>query len=756
MFEDVAEQLAQLREQINHHNHRYYVLDDPKIPDAEYDRQLRQLEQLESEHPELISSDSPTQRVGAEPLSSFGQVSHQVPMLSLGNAFSAEEMEDFDRRLKDRLGSQLTSAIIEYCAEPKLDGLAVSLRYERGVLVQGATRGDGATGENITHNVRTIPNIPLRLLGHDWPDVLEVRGEVVMPKAGFERLNQQARAQGEKEFVNPRNAAAGSLRQLDPKITAKRPLALYCYSVGEVSGPALSERHSDVLQRLAGWGFKISPQVRLVKGIQGCAEYYQHIGDLRDELPMDIDGVVFKVDNLAYQQVLGFVARAPRWAIAHKFPAQEELTLVEDIEFQVGRTGAITPVARLKPVFVGGVTVSNATLHNMDEVERKDVRVGDTVVIRRAGDVIPEVVSVILDRRLQDAVKVKMLAQCPVCGSDVVRPEGEAIARCSGGLYCEAQRKEAIKHFASRRAMDIDGLGDKIVEQLIEKNLINDPGDLYRLNKADLAGLERMADKSAQNLIDALEASKNTTLGRFLFALGVMGVGETIARNLAQHFGALEPLLSIKKSDLIQEQGLKGIGRKTAQNIVKFFADRPDFNVSPELGLADILKQLKIPLVTAAKADILAQHYPDIKSLAAAKEEDLNKEQISVVPGVGNILAEQIVRFFAQAHNREVVDKLLTAGIVFETAQAGEETTSSKPLEGVTLVLTGTLATMKRNEAKDRLLALGAKVTGSVSKNTTYVVAGAEAGSKLAKAEKLGVAVLDDDGLSALLKGERP
>ncbi|MFC1750275.1 NAD-dependent DNA ligase LigA [Pseudomonadota bacterium] len=660
--------VLELREQINHHNYRYYVLDEPEIPDAEYDRQLRELQSLEERHPELITSDSPTQRVGGAPISAFGEIQHSVPMLSLGNAFDDEEVHAFNRRVCE--GVDVTE--IEYVAEPKLDGLAVSLRYEGGVLIQAATRGDGVTGEDVTHNVRTIESIPLKLIGDDWPQVLEVRGEIYMPKAGFAALNERARANDEKEFANPRNAAAGSLRQLDPRITATRPLAMYCYGVGEVSGDQLPAAHDAILKRLQTWGLRISSEVHVVKGAQGLLDYYADIGNKRDALPYEIDGVVYKVNDLEQRDVLGFVSRAPRWAIAHKFPAQEELTTVLDIEVQVGRTGAITPVARLEPVYVGGVTVSNATLHNEDEVKRKDVRVGDTVIVRRAGDVIPEVVSVVTSKRPDATTPFEMPTQCPVCDSDVTKPEGEAVARCNGGLYCDAQRKEAIKHFASRKAMNVDGLGDKLVEQLVESDVIHDAADLFTLERSQLAGMERMGDKSADNLIVALKKSRQTSFARFLFALGIREVGEATAQTLALEFGNLE-------------------------------------------------------------------------ALEAASEERLQE-----VSDVGPIVAARIHTFFQQAHNREVIEKLLAVGIHWphvEKPQAEEQ-----PLAGKTYVLTGTLNTMSRSEGKERLQALGAKVAGSVSKKTHCVVAGAEAGSKLAKAEQLGVEVIDEDAFVALLE----
>ena len=666
------QRIEQLREQINHHNHLYYVLDAPEISDSEYDRWLRELQQLEASHPELISPDSPTQRVGAAPVKAFGSVRHSMPMLSLDNAFDEEEVSGFDRRVRERLGAD----VVEYVVEPKLDGLAISIRYEKGLLVQAATRGDGVTGEDVTHNVRTIPTVPLKLIGNGWPAVLEVRGEAYMPKARFAAFNERARAKGEKEFVNPRNAAAGSLRQLDPRITAERPLALYCYGVGEVSADSLPRNHFAILEQLKQWGFCINPEIRVVKGVAGLMEYFAVIGVKRSNLPYEIDGVVYKVNDLVQREVLGFVSRAPRWAVAHKFPAQEEMTTVEKIEVQVGRTGAITPVARLKPVFVGGVTVSNATLHNADEAQRKDVRVGDTVIVRRAGDVIPEVVSVVLSKRPDGAIAFVMPPHCPICGSDVIKPEGEAVARCSGGLYCAAQRKETIKHFASRRAMDIEGLGDKLVEQLVEQlvdsEMIRDPADLYSLRQEQLAAMERMGDKSAANIIAALNKSKTTTLPRFLFALGIREVGEATAQALANKFLTLEALMSASEGQLQQ------------------------------------------------------------------------------APDVGPVVAAHLHAFFSQSHNRELIDKLIKAGVKWPVVEMSPA--AAQPLAGQTVVLTGSMESLTRDKAKERLQLLGAKVAGSVSKKTSFVVAGTEAGSKLAKAEELGIEVLDEMTLLALLQ----
>ncbi len=660
--------INELREILNHHSYQYYVLDDPEIPDAEYDRLYRELQALEQQYPELITHDSPTQRVGDRPLKGFAEVKHEVPMLSLDNVFSDEELKDFNKRILQRLDSDEE---IIFAAEPKLDGLAVSLLYENGVLVRAGTRGDGATGEDITQNIRTIHSIPLRLLGDDIPTVLEVRGEVFMPKAGFERLNQQARESGEKVFANPRNAAAGSLRQLDPRVTAKRPLAMYCYSVGKLEGAASTDTHSERLNQLQHWGLPICKERRTVKGVEGCLKYFHQLGEKRNSLPYEIDGIVYKVDSLQLQNELGFVARAPRWAIAHKFPAQEEMTTVNAIEFQVGRTGALTPVARLEPVFVAGVTVSNATLHNMDEVNRKDVRVGDKVIIRRAGDVIPEVVRVVPGSRKHKADRVMMPKHCPVCGSDVEQIEGEAVARCSGGLFCAAQRKESIKHFASRKAMDIDGLGDKLVEQLVEASYVDHVNDLYALDVEQLCKLERMGQKSASKLIEALEKSKHTTLARFIYSLGIREVGEATAQTLAQYFASLEALM---------------------------------------------------------QAD---------------------EDALQAVEDVGPVVAAHIVRFFNQPHNIEVIEKLIAAGVYWDAIEKVE--VQKQTLEGKTFVLTGTLSQMTRDEAKQALQARGAKVTGSVSKKTSYVVVGDSPGSKAAKAEQLGVEILDEAALLALL-----
>jgi len=564
---DAAARIQELRDKIEHHNYRYYVLDDPEIPDAEFDRLFRELQALEQANPGLVTEDSPTQRVGGAPVEKFREVRHRLPMLSLDNAFSDEEMADFDRRIREKLGA----SSIRYSAETKLDGLAISLLYEDGRLVRGATRGDGSAGEDVTHNVRTIDAIPLKLRGEGYPRILEIRGEVFMPKSGFEALNRKLEAEGGKPFVNPRNAAAGSLRQLDPRLAAERPLDFFAYGVGYVEGASLPGMHSEVLAAVRNWGVRVSPLSRVVDGLEGCRDYYGETMAERPRLDYEIDGVVLKVDSVEQQRELGFVSRAPRWAIAWKFPAEEAVTVLSQIEFQVGRTGALTPVARLEPVFVGGVTVSNATLHNIDEIERKDVRPGDTVVVRRAGDVIPEVVRALPERRPRNSRRVRLPAKCPVCGSDVVRAEGEAVARCSGGLFCAAQRKEALRHFASRKAMDIDGLGTKIIDQLVEQGAgdkrVETPADLYRLKAEDLAKLERMGEKSADNLEEALQRSKSTTFQRFLYAIGIREVGEVTAANLAAHFGDIDNLAAASEEDL---QAVPDVGPVVAQHVHTF------------------------------------------------------------------------------------------------------------------------------------------------------------------------------------------
>jgi DNA ligase (NAD+) len=664
-----VQEVKDLRLQLEQWNHQYYVLDDPSVPDAEYDRCLRRLQVLETQSPELLDPLSPTQRVGGEALEQFRQVAHEVPMLSLENAFDADDMVSFNRRLQDRLGNE---EALEFSCEPKLDGIAVSLLYRDGLLERAATRGDGRTGEDITHNVRTIGSIPLRLHGEGFPAVLEVRGEIYMPRAGFTQLNERAVLAGEKTFVNPRNAAAGSLRQLDPRVTAKRPLQMCCYSVGLVQGGVLPEKHSQVLAKLAEWGLRINRDSAVVQGVDACNQYYEQLATRRDDLPYDIDGIVFKVNDLALQERLGFVSKAPRWAIARKFPAQEEVTRLLDVEFQVGRTGAITPVARLEPVFVGGVTVSNATLHNADEVARLELQIGDAVIIRRAGDVIPQVVGAVLARRPKDAKEIVFPTACPVCGSPVEREEGEAVFRCIGGLVCAAQRKAAIKHFSSRKAMDIEGLGDKLVDQLVDAGLIKTVADIYHLSLDDLLNLERMGKKSAENLLKSLEDSKNTSLPKFIFALGVREVGEATALSLARHFGSWENLCRAREPQLLE------------------------------------------------------------------------------VEDVGPVVADHLVQFFDSELSMGVADSLRDAGVHWDDLE--HEAAKAQTLAGQTWVVTGKLESLTRDEAKAGLQALGAKVAGSVSARTHCVVAGPGAGSKLAKAEELGIEVIDEQGLLSLLR----
>ncbi len=665
----IYQRLQELRRVLQEHAIRYYVQDSPTIPDAEYDRLMAELLKIEAEHPDWVTEDSPSQRVGGAPLASFQSVTHEQPMLSLDNAFSDQDIDSFFRRITERAGSIQGRS---FCCEPKLDGLAVSLLYLDGRLIQAATRGDGMTGENITENVRTIKSIPLTLSGDDWPARLEVRGEVFMPKAGFERMNAQALKKGEKVFVNPRNAAAGSLRQLDSRITAKRPLAFYAYSVGVAQGAELSTSHYQRFLQLQRWGLPISPETQRVETIEQVKHYYQHIMTRRSDLPYEIDGVVIKVDDIVLQQQLGFVARAPRWAIAYKFPAQEEITRLNEVEFQVGRTGAITPVAKLEPVFVGGVTVSNATLHNADEINRLGVMIGDSVIIRRAGDVIPQIVSVVIDQRPQNAQAIVFPQMCPVCHSDVERVAGEAVTRCTGGLVCRAQRKEALKHFVSRKAMDVDGLGDKVIEQLVEREMVTTPADLFKLRAGELTVLDRMGPKSAQNITQALAASKQTTLARFLYALGIREVGEATAMNLAQHFLTLEAI-----------------------------------------GQASL-------------------------------------EQLIEVADVGHIVASHVHGFFRQEQNQRVIEELIQLGITWPDIEL-PSAEQAQPLAGKTVVLTGSLTQLTRSEAKAALQQLGAKVTGSVSKNTDILFAGEAAGSKLVKAQELGVEVRTEQDLLALM-----
>jgi DNA ligase (NAD+) len=670
--------IEQLRRALHEHGHRYYVLDQPSIPDAEYDRLFQELQAIEAQHPELVTPDSPTQRVGGRALDQFVSVHHSVPMLSIRTETDTEATgaQNFDARVRRELALDESGAVVEYVAEPKFDGLAMNLRYEHGVLVQAATRGDGEMGEDVTQNIRTIGQIPLRL-PVSVPEVLEVRGEVYMRRDDFESLNEKQREKGLKTFVNTRNAAAGAVRQLDPNIAAQRPLSFFAYGLGEVTPAAVGgpefETHSEMLKTLRLWGFPVSSLVSTAKGAAELMAYYESIGKQRDGLGFDIDGVVYKVNNLALQRRLGFVTREPRWAVAHKFPAQEQLTTVLSIDVQVGRTGKLTPVAKLAPVFVGGVTVTNATLHNEDEARRKDVRVGDTVVVRRAGDVIPEVVSVLLEKRLSDATEFSMPRQCPVCGSTAVREEGEADYRCTGGLFCSAQRKQSILHFAQRRAVEVEGLGDKLVDQLVDSKVIATLPDLYRLGLTALASLDRMADKSAKNIIEALEKSKQTTLPRFLFGLGIRHVGEATAKELARHFGQLDAIM------------------------------------------------------------------------------DASVEQLLQVNDVGPIVAQSLRTFFDQAHNREVVAQLRACGVTWREGPPAPVT--PRPLSGKTFVITGTLPSLSRDAAKSLIEAAGGKVAGSVSKKTDFLVAGAEAGSKLGKARELGIEVLDEADLKELLNG---
>ena len=667
-----AERAAWLRAELERANYAYYVLDQPELPDAEYDRMFRELQDIESAQPDLITPDSPTQRVGGEAASGFSPVVHAVPMLSLNNGFADEDVVAFDKRVSD----VLDRTEVEYACELKFDGLAIALRYENGHLVQAATRGDGSTGEDVTQNIRTIRSIPLKLKAAHPPRVLEVRGEVLMYKRDFERLNARQREAGQREFANPRNAAAGSLRQLDPKITAQRPLSFFAYGIGELDGEPMPATHSGLLDWYGTLGMPVCAERAVVHGAQGLLTFFHRIGEKRRSLPYDIDGVVYKVNRRDEQDTLGFVSRAPRFALAHKFPAEEALTELVDIFVNVGRTGAITPVARLAPVFVGGVTVTNATLHNEDEVRRKDILIGDTVIVRRAGDVIPEVVGAVPERRPAGARAFVMPTSCPVCGSRIERLPDEAVARCTGGLFCPAQRKQAIWHFAQRRALDIDGLGEKIIDQLVEQNLVRTPADLFNLGFSTLVALERFADKSAQNLIDSLEKAKHTTLARFIYGLGIRHVGESTAKDLARHFGALDPLMNATLEELLE------------------------------------------------------------------------------VTDVGPVVAESVHQFFAEEHNRTVIEQLRAPGrVTWPEGPPAPRAAQGGVLTGKTVVLTGTLPTLTREEAKEMLEAAGAKVSGSVSKKTDYVVAGAEAGSKLAKAEELGVAILDEDGMRKLLEG---
>lgn len=693
------ERAAQLAEQLREHSRAYYSDDDPTIADAEYDRLFRELQAIEADHPDWVTPDSPTQRVGAPPSDRFDAVDHATPMLSLANCFDDDELAEFDRRARDAVNGRA----LAYCAEPKFDGTALNLRYENGVMQRATTRGDGVTGEDITANARTIRNLPLRLRGDDSadasPDFVEIRGEVVLARSRFEGLNARLEEKGHKAFVNPRNAAAGSLRQLDSRITAERPLAFMAYGIGRIDGRPLPDSLYEQLQLLAAWGFTISEYVDRVEGLAGCKDYYQAMAERRPDLDVEIDGCVFKVDDAPTRDELGFVARAPRWAIARKFPAEETTTTLNEVEFQVGRTGALTPVAKLEPVFVGGVTVSNASLHNMDEIERKDVRIGDTLVVRRAGDVIPEVVRVVADKRPANTQAIELPTACPVCGSAVERVEGEAVARCTGGLVCAAQRREALKHFASRTALDIDGLGERQIEAFVGEGLLESPADIFALHEHRDALVERdgYGEKSVANLLASIEAAKQTTLERFIFALGIREVGETMARDLARHFGTLEAL-------------------------------------QDEAG------------AYLARIERAAQEYPDNR---AARERLLTAEGLQAVPGVGSRVAHSIADFFDEKRNRRVIDALVAAGVRWDSVrtQAGNQ-----PLSGKTFVLTGSMDSLTRDEASDRIETLGARVTSSVSKKTDYVVAGASPGSKRDKAEKLGVTLLDEKAFLALLE----
>ncbi len=771
-----AERIAQLRSELEQHNYRYHVLDQPSIPDAEYDRLYNELKALEAAHPQLVSPESPTQRVGSLVASAFGEVRHEVPMLSLGNAFEEADLLDFDRRVRE--GLDLPSgdlfgagAEIEYSCEPKLDGLAVSLLYRDGVLVRGATRGDGSSGEDISLNVRTLRCIPLKLQGDDWPPLLEVRGEVFMSKAGFEALNRRQAQSGAKTFANPRNAAAGSLRQLDPKVTASRPLEFCAYGVGQAQGP-LPQSHFDILQALQHWGLPISRELRRVRGVQQCLEYYRQIGERRDDLPYEIDGVVFKVNDLAYQRELGFRAREPRWAIAHKFPAHEELTELLDVEFQVGRTGAITPVARLKPVQVAGVTVSNATLHNMDEVARLGLMIGDSVIIRRAGDVIPQVMQVVVERRPADARPVRIPERCPVCGSEIERTQlvrrskgGEtlsqgAIYRCVGRLACAAQLKQSIIHFVSRRAMDIEGLGEKSVEQLVDEGLVRSPADLYRLSFEQIVGLEGFAEVSATNLLAAIADSRQPSLARFVYALGIPDVGEETAKLLARALGSLARIQQALPEVLTY---LPDVGLEVAHEIRHFFADahnrqviaellerglvvQEEGDVSPEFAacasLASLIDKLNIPGIAATGARNLAEKAGSLDGVIALAQDWL---ELSVTKGLNDKAKQSLREYFADsarvAHARDLEAQLREFGMHWQSARKVVE---GLPLAGQIWVLTGSLEAMSRDAAKQKLESLGAKVAGSVSAKTTSVVAGPGAGSKLAKAEELGLKVLDE------------
>ena len=772
-----AARIADLRRQLEDANYRYYVLDEPSIPDAEYDRLLRELEALEAAHPDLVTADSPTQRVGNAPAGKFAEVRHAIPMLSLGNAFSDEEVQDFVRRIADRL----KRPALRFSAEPKLDGLAISLRYEGGAFVQGATRGDGATGEDVTLNLRTIKAIPLTLRGTGWPDVLEVRGEVYMPRADFETYNEYARKHGGKVLANPRNGAAGSLRQLDPRITAQRPLAFFAYGTGLVEGGELPDSHSATLKQLRGWGFPVSSLSEVVEGVEGLLDYYRRIGEARDGLPFDIDGVVYKLDDGEGQREMGFVSRAPRWAIAHKFPAQEQMTVLESIEVNVGRTGAVTPWALMQPVHVGGVTVTRATLHNADQVARLDVRNGDTVIVRRAGDVIPEVVGVVAERRPDGTVPWRMPTQCPVCGSEIVREEGEAVWRCSGELTCPAQRKETIIHFASRRAMDIEGLGERFVEDLSDLGFVQHVADLYKLTLDDLLEMKRRVDerdgttpetvksgkvatKWAENLIEAIDRSRRTTLERFLFGLGIQHVGESTAKALAQWFGDLQvirrlpwPLFKqvpdiggeVARSlghFLDQPGNQQAIDDLLARGVVIGDTHPPSGKLRAGLELATVLVDLEIPKVTRVRSEQLASAFPSVQALLDAPVHNF------VTAGLPSDAANAFATWLEDETNAQLLSRCGAALDELRAITPADVAVSAGPLDGKTVVLTGSLASMSRDEAGEKLEALGAKVAGSVSKKTHLVVAGEAAGSKLAKAQELGIEIWDEAQLLAFME----
>ncbi|WP_027079973.1 NAD-dependent DNA ligase LigA [Luteimonas mephitis] len=778
MHAKAATRAAELRRLIDDANYRYHVLDDPDIADVEYDRLMRELEALEAAHPELVAPDSPTQRVGATPSGAFAPVRHAERMLSLANAFSDAEVADFERRIEQRL--DIVDPV--FSVEPKFDGLAISLRYEQGVFVQGATRGDGETGEDVTANLRTIRAIPLKLRGKGWPRVLEVRGEVYMPRAGFEAYNEKARAsEGKvKPLVNPRNAAAGSLRQLDPRISAQRPLAFYAYALGVVEGAAMPGRHSEVLARLREWGFPVSSLVATAHGAEGCLAYYARIGAQRDALPFDIDGVVYKVDDLSAQRELGFVGRTPRWAIAHKFPAQEQTTTVEDIIINIGRTGAATPAAKLAPVFVGGVTVTNATLHNADQVARLDVRVGDTVIVRRAGDVIPEVVRVVPELRPEGTQPWEMPAHCPICGSEIVREEGESVSRCTGELSCAAQRTQSVFHFASRRAMDVDGLGERYIEALGEFGYLDSVAGLYRLQLDDLLEMKRRADERdgttpetvktgkvatrwAENLIEAIDRSRDTTLARFLYALGIEHVGESTAKTLAQWFGDLDlirhlPWPLFKRVPDIGGEVARALGhfldQPGNQQVIDQLLERgvrigdghaPSPKLGESLDLGTLLVDLEIPKVTPVRAAQLATAFADAQALLDAPAHNL------VIAGLPGDTVDAFVQWRSDAANAGLLLRSARAQAQLRALLPSHDAAAAGPLEGKTVVLTGTLASMGRDEAKEKLEALGAKAAGSVSKKTSFVVAGESAGSKLAKAEELGIEVWDEARLLAFL-----